>query len=119
MDRYVVSAANLEYLKAINVKYSNTEFFIWFLDGFIYGLEKTDRVRAEEKYKTQTDSSPVMQVSQVDKQCKLFHVFLSRVYLNQIVKESCIEGFGQSISCVGGLFLVQGHIDGLGLPSPL
>lgn len=29
---------NLEYLKAVNVKYSNTEFFIWFLDGFIYGL---------------------------------------------------------------------------------
>lgn len=40
-------------------------------------------------------------------------------YLHQVVKESRIEGFGQGVSCVRGLFLVQGHINGLGLPSPL
>ena len=34
---------NLEYLKAINVKHSNAELFVWFLDGFIYGLKKTGR----------------------------------------------------------------------------
>lgn len=43
----------LEYLKTINVKYADAEFFIWFLDGFIYGLEKTDteRERAERNDK--------------------------------------------------------------------
>lgn len=51
MDYYVVRRANLEYLKAINVKYSNTEFFIRFLDGFIYGLEKqTESEQKREKY---------------------------------------------------------------------
>lgn len=40
-------------------------------------------------------------------------------YLHQVVKESCIEGFGQGVSCVGGLLLVQGHINGLTLPGPL
>lgn len=34
---------DLEYLKTINVKHSDAEFFMWLLDGFIYGLEKTDR----------------------------------------------------------------------------
>lgn len=48
---------NLEYLKAINVKDSDTEFFIWFLDGFIYGLEKVERARTEEKYKIQMNLS--------------------------------------------------------------
>lgn len=33
---------DLKYLKAVNIEYSNTEFFVWFLDGFIYGLEKTE-----------------------------------------------------------------------------
>lgn len=46
--------------------------------------------------------------------------FLERFdYLHQVVKESCIEGFGQGVPCVGGLLLVQGHVNGLGLPSPL
>lgn len=49
----------------------------------------------------------------------VFYCFKVCLYLYQVVKDSRIEGFGQGVSCVGGLLLVQCHIDGLRLPSPL
>lgn len=84
---------NLEDLKAINVKYSDTEFFMWFLNGFIYGLEKTDRLKAEGKYKIQMHLS---QLVKVKRGCFLvsFNLFLLLLrikqfdYLHQVVKES-------------------------------
>lgn len=67
-NKYYVSVSckstNLEYLKAINVKYSDTEFFIWFLDSFVYGLGK---VRTEGKYKIQMYLSQSVQLSGVNK----------------------------------------------------
>lgn len=35
-----MTATHLEYLESINVKNPDAEFFMWFLDGFIYGLEE-------------------------------------------------------------------------------
>jgi len=40
-------------------------------------------------------------------------------YLHQVVEDSGVEGLGQGVSGVGGLLLVQGHVDGLVLPRPL
>lgn len=37
-------STNLKYLKAINVKHTDAELFVRFLDGFIDGLEQTGRV---------------------------------------------------------------------------
>lgn len=47
------------------------------------------------------------------------YCIIKSAYLHQVVKEPCIERFGQGISCVGGLLLVQGHVNGLRLPAPL
>lgn len=38
---------DLEYLKSVNVEHSDTELFVWLLDGFIYGLEKTNIEKKE------------------------------------------------------------------------
>lgn len=37
-----LNETHLEYLKSVNVKNSNAEFDVWFLDGFIYGLDETN-----------------------------------------------------------------------------
>lgn len=38
---------DLEYLKAVNIEDSDAELLVWLLDGFIYGLEKTEKERNE------------------------------------------------------------------------
>ena len=40
-------------------------------------------------------------------------------YLDEVVKEACIECLGECVACLRGLLTVQGHLNVLGLSTPL
>lgn len=103
---------------------------MWFLNGSIYGLKKTDGGKTEGKYEMPNLKKVLATLGTSFALKKMlpssFHLYCFVAttliffydYLHQVVKESCIEGFGQGVPSVGGLLLVKGHVNGLRLPSP-